>query len=113
MSAFRTLRFLFSMERNRRMFKQLFPAELFETFIDVGHYNKDLKAYKKVVDKVNSLPVRRLISVCVVDQLNSLLVRCFTSVCVCGWQAEQSADKTFNNMCVCVCVLSTSSTVCW
>ena len=58
MSAFRTLRFLFSMERNRRMFKQLFPAELFEMFIDVGHYNKDLKAYKQVVDKLNSLPVR-------------------------------------------------------
>ncbi|KAK7110811.1 serine/threonine-protein kinase Nek10-like [Littorina saxatilis] len=60
MSAFRTLRFLFSMERNRRMFKQLFPAELFETFIDVGHYNKDLKAYRQVVDKLNSLPTEQI-----------------------------------------------------
>ncbi|KAK7477969.1 hypothetical protein BaRGS_00030798 [Batillaria attramentaria] len=56
MNAFRTLRFLFSMERNRRMFKQLFPAELFEMFIDVGHYNKDLKAYVPLVEKLNSLP---------------------------------------------------------
>ncbi|XP_076465974.1 serine/threonine-protein kinase Nek10-like [Babylonia areolata] len=57
MNAFRTLRFLFSMERNRRFFKQLFPADLFEMFIDVGHYNKDLKAYKQVAEKINSFSV--------------------------------------------------------
>ncbi|XP_050419048.2 serine/threonine-protein kinase Nek10 [Patella vulgata] len=54
-SAFRTLRFLFSMERNRWLFKRLFPVELFELFIDVGHYNKDLSAYKPLVDMMNSL----------------------------------------------------------
>ncbi|KAL8610125.1 hypothetical protein ACOMHN_024591 [Nucella lapillus] len=57
MNAFRTLRFLFSMERNRRFFKQLFPAELFEMFIDVGHYNKDLKAYRQLAEIINSLSV--------------------------------------------------------
>lgn len=57
MSAFRTLRFLFSMERNRHVFKELFPPDLFEKFIDVGHYNKDLKAYKPLVDTLNKLPV--------------------------------------------------------
>ncbi|KAH9503252.1 Serine/threonine-protein kinase Nek10 [Bulinus truncatus] len=55
-NAFRALRFLFSMERNRRLFKQLFTAELFEMFIDVGHYNRDLKAYKPLAEKINSLP---------------------------------------------------------
>ncbi|PVD29855.1 hypothetical protein C0Q70_09112 [Pomacea canaliculata] len=55
-NAFRALRFLFSMERNRRMFKQVFPAELFEMFIDVGHYNKNLSAYAPLVEKLNSLP---------------------------------------------------------
>ncbi|GFR67424.1 serine/threonine-protein kinase Nek10, partial [Elysia marginata] len=55
-NAFRALRFLFSMERNRRLFKQLFPADLFEMFIDVGHYNRELSAYKPLADKINSLP---------------------------------------------------------
>ncbi|KAK3775072.1 hypothetical protein RRG08_048282 [Elysia crispata] len=55
-NAFRALRFLFSMERNRRLFKQLFPSDLFEMFIDVGHYNRELSAYKHLADKINSLP---------------------------------------------------------
>ncbi|XP_059145403.1 serine/threonine-protein kinase Nek10-like [Physella acuta] len=55
-NAFRALRFLFSMERNRRLFKQLFPPDLFEMFIDVGHYNRDLSAYMPLADKINSLP---------------------------------------------------------
>ena len=57
-NAFRTLRFLFSMERNRRHFKRLFPVpRLFEIFIDIGHYNKDINAYRKLVDSVNTLTV--------------------------------------------------------
>ncbi|XP_078789388.1 serine/threonine-protein kinase Nek10 isoform X13 [Oryzias latipes] len=46
--AFRTLRFLFSMERNRPLFKRLFPTDLFEMFIDVGHYVRDLAAYEEL-----------------------------------------------------------------
>ncbi|KAL5007557.1 hypothetical protein ScPMuIL_016363 [Solemya velum] len=55
-NAFRSLRFLFSMERNRRLFKRLFPADLFAMFIDVGHYNRELAAYKPLVEKMNKLP---------------------------------------------------------
>ncbi|KAK0150189.1 Serine/threonine-protein kinase Nek10 [Merluccius polli] len=44
--AFRTLRFIFSVERNRGLFRRLFPTELFEMFIDVGHYVRDLTAYE-------------------------------------------------------------------
>ncbi|XP_047137318.1 serine/threonine-protein kinase Nek10 isoform X2 [Hydra vulgaris] len=54
-NAFRTLRFLFSMERNRQLFKRLFPAELFEKFIDVGHYQRDLNSYNGLVTYVNQL----------------------------------------------------------
>ncbi|XP_029306527.1 LOW QUALITY PROTEIN: serine/threonine-protein kinase Nek10 [Cottoperca gobio] len=50
---FRTLRFLFSMERNRHLFKRLFPTDLFELFIDVGHYVRDLTAYKGLQTKVS------------------------------------------------------------
>ncbi|KAM8733907.1 serine/threonine-protein kinase Nek10 isoform 1-T1 [Acanthopagrus schlegelii] len=51
--AFRTLRFLFSMERNRHLFKRLFPTDLFELFIDVGHYVRDLRAYEGLQTKVS------------------------------------------------------------
>ncbi|NWR88474.1 NEK10 kinase, partial [Furnarius figulus] len=53
--AFRALRFLFSMERNRHTFKRLFPTELFEIFIDIGHYVRDIGAYEGLVSKLNLL----------------------------------------------------------
>ncbi|XP_043973271.1 serine/threonine-protein kinase Nek10 isoform X1 [Gambusia affinis] len=51
--AFRALRFLFSAERNRFIFKRLFPTDLFESFIDVGHYVRDLTAYEELQTKVS------------------------------------------------------------
>uniref|UniRef100_M4AWC9 NIMA related kinase 10 n=1 Tax=Xiphophorus maculatus TaxID=8083 RepID=M4AWC9_XIPMA len=51
--AFRALRFLFSPERNRFIFKRLFPTDLFESFIDVGHYVRDLTAYEELQTKVS------------------------------------------------------------
>ncbi|XP_039199659.1 serine/threonine-protein kinase Nek10 isoform X14 [Crotalus tigris] len=53
--AFRALRFLFSMERNRHLFKRLFPTDLFESFIDVGHYIREISAYEELVLKLNAL----------------------------------------------------------
>eukprot|EP00063_Salmo_salar_P081349 XP_014056184.1 PREDICTED: serine/threonine-protein kinase Nek10 [Salmo salar] len=50
--AFRTLRFLFSMEFNRHLFKRLFPTDLFELFIDVGHYVRDITVYEALQAKV-------------------------------------------------------------
>ncbi len=57
LQAFRTLRYVFSVERNRKIFKRLFPAEIFELFIDIGHYRKDLEDYKLMVSKFNDLQV--------------------------------------------------------
>jgi len=37
----RSLRFMFSVERNRSAFKRLFPPEIYATFVDVGHYEHD------------------------------------------------------------------------
>uniref|UniRef100_A0A8C7LYI1 NIMA-related kinase 10 n=1 Tax=Oncorhynchus mykiss TaxID=8022 RepID=A0A8C7LYI1_ONCMY len=51
--AFRTLRFLFSMECNRHLFKRLFPTDLFEMFIDVGHYVRDITVYEALQAKVS------------------------------------------------------------
>ncbi|GAX79138.1 hypothetical protein CEUSTIGMA_g6578.t1 [Chlamydomonas eustigma] len=52
---FRALRYLFSMERNRKVFKRLFPPELFAMFIDVGHYNTSLQAYSELVQHFEEL----------------------------------------------------------
>uniref|UniRef100_A0A7S3LWD3 non-specific serine/threonine protein kinase n=1 Tax=Palpitomonas bilix TaxID=652834 RepID=A0A7S3LWD3_9EUKA len=54
----RALRFLFSVERNRRIFKRLFPPFLFDAFIDVGHYVFHVEHYMGLVDKLRSLPPR-------------------------------------------------------
>ncbi|KIH66584.1 kinase domain protein [Ancylostoma duodenale] len=48
-SIFRVLRLLFSMERNRGMFKKVFPTAFFEQFIDIGHYVQDLSSYRPLV----------------------------------------------------------------
>ncbi|KAF5840663.1 hypothetical protein DUNSADRAFT_15906 [Dunaliella salina] len=53
--AFRALRFLFSMERNRKVFKRLFPPDLFAAFIDVGHYTANLNAYAQLVSIFDDL----------------------------------------------------------
>ncbi|CAH2282972.1 serine threonine- kinase Nek10-like isoform X1 [Pelobates cultripes] len=54
--AFRALRFIFSMERNRDVFKRFFPPDLFEMFIDIGHYIRDINCYEELVSKLNALP---------------------------------------------------------
>ncbi|XP_065896487.1 serine/threonine-protein kinase Nek10-like isoform X2 [Dysidea avara] len=51
----RALRYLYSMERNRKQFKRMFPAKVLESFIDVGHYVKELSAYTTLVQLINSL----------------------------------------------------------
>ncbi|XP_016319803.1 serine/threonine-protein kinase Nek10 [Sinocyclocheilus anshuiensis] len=58
--AFRALRFLFSMERNRHHFKRLFSPELFEMFIDVGHYVRDITAYEPLQEKIAKLTEEEL-----------------------------------------------------
>ena len=52
----RTLRYLFSLESNRRLFKNLFPTHIFEVFINIGHYVHDLKAYTHLASLLESLP---------------------------------------------------------
>jgi NIMA (never in mitosis gene a)-related kinase len=45
----RLLRYVSSLERNRKIFKQIFPNELLMPFIDVGHFVKPLKNYTSVL----------------------------------------------------------------
>ena len=53
--ALRALRAVFSMERNRGVFKALFPPDVFGPFIDVGHFQTDLDRYKPVAERVAAM----------------------------------------------------------
>ena len=50
----RALRYLFSLESNRRYFKQLFPVQIFEAFINIGHYVHQLQAYSHLAELISS-----------------------------------------------------------
>jgi NIMA (never in mitosis gene a)-related kinase len=57
----RLLRFLYSVEKNRKAFKLIFPHEFFGAFIDVGNYNKDFSVYIPLLKRFNKkLPMKSL-----------------------------------------------------
>ena len=57
----RCLRFLYSVEKNRKAFKVIFPPNIFGAFIDVGNYNKEFQAYIPLLKRLNKkLPVENL-----------------------------------------------------
>ena len=66
--ALRALRLLFSLERNRKSFKRIFPPATFERFIEVGQYQRDLAAFSALTEEVAAplafLPAPRF-AVCV------------------------------------------------
>jgi hypothetical protein len=53
--ALRCLRYLYSLERNRKFFKKIFSPAIFASFIDVGNYNKDIRAYQETLHMINNL----------------------------------------------------------
>jgi hypothetical protein len=55
--ACRALRFLYSIERNRKIFKRFFNhIDLFSQFNDIGHYVQHIESYEALVDSLNDLP---------------------------------------------------------
>jgi NIMA (never in mitosis gene a)-related kinase len=57
----RVLRFSFSIEKNRKSFKLVFPPEIFGAFIDIGNYNKNFQNYITLLKKLNKkLPLKSL-----------------------------------------------------
>lgn len=53
----RALRYLFSLERNRRLLKHFFPLMIFEKFINIGHYVHSLSAYSSLAESLFGLSV--------------------------------------------------------
>lgn len=43
---------------------RFFPPDLFEMFIDIGHYIREISAYEDLVSKLNSLPVSAVFKSC-------------------------------------------------
>ncbi|KRX04155.1 Protein kinase-like domain [Pseudocohnilembus persalinus] len=60
---FRLLRFLFSIEKNRKVFKMLFPAKIFGLFIDIGNFAKKLEKYINLTKQYNQLDKDDLLSI--------------------------------------------------
>ena len=50
---------------------RLFPPDLFEKFIDVGHYVRDLNVYRDLVDKISALTVIHELFASIVSRFDS------------------------------------------
>ncbi|CAG9332843.1 NEK10 [Blepharisma stoltei] len=55
LNALQCIRFLYSIERNRKYFRRIFPPHIFASFIDVGNYIKDITAYQGTLKIINSI----------------------------------------------------------
>ena len=54
-NTWRTLRLLFSPERHRSLIKKIIPFNMFEQFVDIGNYKKDLKLYQPLLESFYKL----------------------------------------------------------
>ncbi|CAF0862672.1 unnamed protein product [Adineta ricciae] len=70
-NVFRTLRYLFSLNKNRDQYRRLFPTQIFELFLSVGSFQRDLNAYKPITDAWNTIHYDELTKV-KVERLQSL-----------------------------------------
>lgn len=44
---------MFSIEKNRKAFKLVFPPEIFGAFIDIGNFNRNFQNYIPLLKKLN------------------------------------------------------------
>ncbi len=57
-NAWRAIRLIFSAERHRSLIKKIIPFNMFEQFVDIGNFKKDLKLYQPLVDSFYKLNVK-------------------------------------------------------
>lgn len=55
LNALQCTRFLYSVERNRKYFRKVFPPQIFASFIDIGNYIKDISGYQSTLKLINGL----------------------------------------------------------
>ncbi|CAF4836312.1 unnamed protein product, partial [Rotaria sp. Silwood2] len=68
---FRTLRYLFSLNKNRDQYRRLLPTQIFELFLSVGNFQRDLNMYKSMTDAWNSISIDDLTKI-KLERLQSL-----------------------------------------
>ncbi len=56
-NALRALRILYSIERKQFYLRKILPMKLFEQFVSIGDFKKDLKSYKLLLGSMNGLSV--------------------------------------------------------
>lgn len=49
------LRHLYSVEKNKKSFKLVFPPEVFGPFIDIGNYESDWEKYENTLQKIGHM----------------------------------------------------------
>lgn len=59
----RLLRFIFSIEKNRKIFKNIFPPDLLGPFIDIGNFVKPLGKYKQLASVYDSLEGEQAVAI--------------------------------------------------
>jgi len=57
---FRLFRFLFSIEKNRQVFKVLFPPRIFSIFIDIGNFVRAPSKYQALTEEFNRLSAKEV-----------------------------------------------------
>jgi NIMA (never in mitosis gene a)-related kinase 10 len=55
LNALQCVRFMYSVERNRKYFRKVFPPHIFASFIDIGNYIKEISPYQATLKIINSL----------------------------------------------------------
>ena len=68
---FRTLRYLFSLNKNRDQYRRLFPTQIFELFLSIGNFQRDLNAYRAIADAWNTIALDELTKI-KLERLQSL-----------------------------------------
>lgn len=58
LNALQCIRFIYSIERNRKYFRKVFSPQIFASFIDIGNYVKEISAYQPTLKLINSLSQR-------------------------------------------------------
>lgn len=61
-TAFKTLRFLFPLNKknDQYQYKRLFPTHIFELFVGIGNYQRDPNAYKEITNAWNAISIDEL-----------------------------------------------------
>ena len=55
LNALQCIRFIYSIERNRKYFRKVFSPQIFSNFIDIGNYVKEISAYQPTLKLINNL----------------------------------------------------------